>query len=72
MPLGPFVIGFVLAPLAEAKLRSGLMMTAGSMAPMFTRPLPVLFLLIAVALLVWSLYGDWKRGRAATVDDTVE
>ncbi len=47
MPLGPFVIGFVLAPLAEAKLRSGLMMTAGSITPIFTRPLPVLFLLIA-------------------------
>ena len=70
MPLGPFVIGFVLAPLAEAKLRSGLMMTAGSLEPMFTRPLPVLFLLIALALLVWSLYGDWKRSR--TVDDTIE
>jgi putative tricarboxylic transport membrane protein len=70
MPLGPFVIGFVLAPLAEAKLRSGLMMTAGSLEPMFTRPLPVLFLLIAVALLVWSLYGDWKRSRM--VDDTIE
>jgi hypothetical protein len=37
---------------------------------MFTRPLPVLFLLIAVALLVWSLYGDWKRSRM--VDDTIE
>ena len=70
MPLGPFVIGFVLAPLAEAKLRSGLMMTAGSLEPMFTRPLPVLFLLIALALLVWPLYSDWKRNR--TVDDTVE
>lgn len=70
MPLGPFVIGFVLAPLAEAKLRSGLMMTAGSLEPMFKRPLPVLFLLIALALLVWSLYGDWKRSR--TVDDTIE
>jgi putative tricarboxylic transport membrane protein len=70
MPLGPFVIGFVLAPLAEAKLRSGLMMTAGSIEPMFTRPLPVLFLLIALALLVWSLYGDWKRSRM--VDDTIE
>jgi len=70
MPLGPFVIGFVLAPLAEAKLRSGLMMTAGSLEPMFTRPLPVLFLLVALALLVWSLYGDWKRSR--TVDDTIE
>jgi putative tricarboxylic transport membrane protein len=70
IPLGPFVIGFVLAPLAEAKLRSGLMMTAGSLEPMFTRPLPVLFLLIALALLVWSLYGDWKRNRM--VDDTIE
>jgi putative tricarboxylic transport membrane protein len=70
MPLGPFVIGFVLAPLAEAKLRSGLMMTAGSLEPMFTRPLPVLFLLTAVALLAWSLYGDWKRSR--TLDDTLE
>jgi putative tricarboxylic transport membrane protein len=70
MPLGPFVIGFVLAPLAEAKLRTGLMMTAGSLEPMFTRPLPVLFLLIALGLLVWPLYSDWKRNR--TVDDTVE
>jgi putative tricarboxylic transport membrane protein len=70
MPLGPFVIGFVLAPLAEAKLRSGLMMTAGSLEPMFTRPLPVLFLLVALGLLVWSLYGDWKRSR--TVDDMIE
>jgi putative tricarboxylic transport membrane protein len=70
MPLGPFVIGFVLAPLAEAKLRSGLMMTAGSLEPMFTRPLPALFLLISLALLAWSLYGDWKRSR--TLDDTVE
>jgi putative tricarboxylic transport membrane protein len=70
MPLGPFVIGFVLAPLAEAKLRSGLMMTAGSLEPMITRPLPALFLLISLALLVWPLYSDWKRGR--TVDDTIE
>jgi putative tricarboxylic transport membrane protein len=45
-------------------------MTAGSLEPMFTRPLPVLFLLIALALLVWPLYGDWKRSRM--VDDTIE
>jgi hypothetical protein len=30
----------------------------------------VLFLLIALALLVWSLYGDWKR--SSSVDDTIE
>ena len=37
VPLGPFVIGLVLAPLGEEKLRSGLMMTAGGIEPLFTR-----------------------------------
>jgi putative tricarboxylic transport membrane protein len=64
VPLGPFVIGFVLAPLAEAKLRSGLMMTAGSITPIFTRPLSLAFLLIAIALLIWPLYGEWRRRKA--------
>ena len=36
-PLGPFVIGFILAPLAESKFRSGLMMTGGDVTPLFTR-----------------------------------
>jgi putative tricarboxylic transport membrane protein len=66
IPLGPFVIGFVLAPLGEAKLRSGLMMTAGGIEPLFTRPLSLLFLLIAVALLVWSLWSEAKQKRRAS------
>ena len=65
IPLGPFVIGFVLAPLAEEKLRSGLMMTAGDITPIFTRPFPLLFTLIAVVLLVWPLVSDYRRRRAA-------
>jgi len=74
IPLGPFVIGFVLAPLAEAKLRTGLMMTAGSITPMFTRPLSLLFLLIAVVMLIWPLYGEWRRNRGDTrvADETIE
>ena len=63
-PLGPFVIGFVLAPLMESKLRTGLMMTGGSIEPMFTRPLSLIFLLIAIVLLVWPLVSDWRRRRA--------
>ena len=59
-PLGPFVIGFVLAPLMEEKLRSGLMMTAGSVTPIFTRPLALSFLLVAAALLIWSLVIEWR------------
>ena len=64
-PLGPFVIGFVLAPLMEAKLRSGLMMTAGSIEPIFTRPLSLLFLVCAAVLLIWPIYSDFKRRRAS-------
>ena len=59
-PLGPFVIGFVLAPLAEEKLRSGLMMTAGDISPIVTRPLPLIFTLTAIGLLIWPLYSDWR------------
>ncbi|WP_035484730.1 tripartite tricarboxylate transporter permease [Geminicoccus roseus] len=61
IPLGPFVIGFILAPLAEAKLRSGLMMTAGDITPLFTRPLSAFFLLCAVALLAWPAIAERRR-----------
>ncbi|MEO1017342.1 MAG: tripartite tricarboxylate transporter permease [Pseudomonadota bacterium] len=63
MPLGPFVIGFVLAPLMEQKFRSGLMMTAGDVSPIFTRPIPLVFLLVSVALLVWPFVSEWRRAR---------
>lgn len=65
IPLGPFVIGFVLAPLAEEKLRSGLMMTAGDPSPILTRPLPLLFTVTALVLLAWPLVGEWRRRRRA-------
>jgi putative tricarboxylic transport membrane protein len=67
-PLGLFVIGFVLAPLMEAKLRTGLMMTGGSISPIFTRPLSLTFLLIAIVLLVSPLVGEWRRRRAAAAE----
>ncbi len=63
MPLGPFVIGFVLAPLMEQKFRSGLMMTAGDVTPIFTRPLPLTFLIISIVLLVWPFVSEWRKSR---------
>ncbi|MDW4497214.1 tripartite tricarboxylate transporter permease [Sulfitobacter sp. D35] len=65
IPLGPFVIGFVLAPLGEEKLRSGLMMTNGDFSPIVTRPLPLIFTLLAVLLLVWPLVSERRRRRKA-------
>ena len=59
-PLGPFVIAFILTPIAESKLRSGLMITDGDIWPLFTQPLSGALMAIALALLVWPLLA---RGR---------
>ena len=65
--LGPFVIGFVLARVAEVKLRQGLQFSDGDIAPLFTDPLSLLLLLIALALFVWSLRAERKRSRQGTL-----
>ena len=62
-PLGPFVIGFVLAALAEEKLRSGLMMTAGDISPIVTRPMSLMFTLSAIGLLIWPFFSEWRKKR---------
>jgi putative tricarboxylic transport membrane protein len=61
IPLGPFVIGFILAPLAEEKLRTGLMMSGGSYAPLVTTPLSALFLLAALLVLLWPFLRARRR-----------
>lgn len=52
VPLGPFVIGFVLSPIAEEQLRASLMMSDGNVAEILTRPWALLFLAISVATVV--------------------
>jgi putative tricarboxylic transport membrane protein len=64
-PLGPFVIGFILGPIAEAKLRSGLMVTGGDITPLFTRPLSAALLIVSAALLLWPFLA--RRRRSGTV-----
>jgi len=52
IPLAPFVIGFVLGPVAEKNLCAGLMSSGGSWLPLVTRPMSVVFLLLSAALLI--------------------
>lgn len=52
IPLAPFVIGFVLGPIAEENLTSGLISSNGSWLPIVTRPIPVVFLLVAIIMLL--------------------
>lgn len=64
IPLAPFVIGYILAPIAEENLMRGLMSSNGSFMPILTRPVSLIFLLIAVVLLVIPLYKRYKRTAA--------
>ena len=60
---------------AGAQLRSGLVMTAGSVEWMFARPLPLIFLVVSIVLLVWPLWGEWRARRderSRDVDMTIE
>jgi len=59
IPLGPFVIGIILCPIAEEKIRSGLMLSMGSFMPLFTRPLSLFFVLVAIGVLIWSLRNEY-------------
>lgn len=70
MPLGPFVIGFVLAPIAEEQLRSGLMSTGGSIEPLFTRPFAAVFLAASVLSLFWPMLNSYLKKRRALQSGT--
>ena len=55
VPLAPFVIGFVLWPIAERNLSAGLMSTNGDWLPIITRPISASFILVAIVLLLVPL-----------------
>lgn len=63
VPLGPFVIGLILAPLAETQLRAGLMASDGSLLPLVQRPIAASFLAISVLFFMWPIWRDWRRRR---------
>jgi putative tricarboxylic transport membrane protein len=65
VPLGPFVIGLVLAPMAEGQLRAGLMASDGSFMPLVQSPLAFVFVLVSVVTFFWPFWRDWRRRATA-------
>lgn len=72
MPLGPFVIGFVLEGLFEEKLRSGLQASGNSYMVLLDRPIALVLLVITVALLVYSLLVEMRTRRRADAAEPAE
>src|SRR4029078_9492764 len=46
--MAPFVLGLVLGPLLDKSLRRGLVLSDGSIAPFFTRPISLAFAVVTI------------------------
>jgi putative tricarboxylic transport membrane protein len=65
VPLAPFVVGLVLAPVAESELRAGLMASAGSFMPLIERPVACTMLVLSAGLFVWPFWRAWRTSVSA-------
>ncbi len=62
-PLGPLVLGVILGPVAESELRAGLTSTGGSLMPLITTPVPIIFLTLAAIMPFLPAIQNWRRKR---------
>ena len=60
LPKAPFIIGFILGPIAEVNLRRALMASEGSLLPFVTRPISLIFVVLAVASVIMTLRKQFK------------
>lgn len=63
IPLAPIILGFILGPIIELYLRSGLQKSHGSFMPFITSPISGVFLLITVIVLCMTVYSEIKKYR---------
>ena len=68
LPIAPFIIGFILGPMAETNFRRGLMLSEGSFAGFISNPIAATFLLLALASVLWhaisAIRAPRQRGAA--------
>ncbi len=62
VPLAPAVLGLILGPLAETNLRRALM-TSSDPSLFFTRPISLIFILLSIFSIIFSIYQIKKMGK---------
>lgn len=65
VPATPMIIGFILGSMTEENLRQALMQTGGSWSIFVTRPISLIFLLIALVSVAMTIRGKVKEKKAA-------
>lgn len=64
IPQAPFIIGFVLGPMAETNFRRGLMMTDNSFIGFFESPIAAVFMVLTIAIMLWTIYGEVRKKQS--------
>ncbi len=54
-PMAPLILGLVLGDLLEKNLTRGLVLSDGSFAPFFTRPVSAVLAAVAISAILWSI-----------------
>ncbi|HEV7293008.1 MAG TPA: tripartite tricarboxylate transporter permease [Devosia sp.] len=68
MPTAPFIIGFILGPMAETNFRRALQLANGDAISFFTNPISGVFLTLAALSILWQIYRGLRPRRAASGD----
>jgi len=63
MPSSPIILAVILGPMAESNLRRALVFSGGHASILFSRPIAVVLMVLAVAFLVLSFFTHKKIER---------
>lgn len=66
IPIVPFVLAAVLAPMMEQSLRQAMLISGGSWAPFVTHPISAVFLAAGLLAVGWDIVRSRTKGRRTT------
>jgi len=66
IPVAPLLIGFILGPIIEVKLRQALLISRGDITVFITRPISAILLLMTLAVIVTIIAQSIRNARAGT------
>lgn len=75
IPQAPFVIGFILGPMAETNFRRGLMLSDGKFSGFIMSPISGVFLTLAVVSILWSIGSflwNYKKAKDLQEEDKLQ
>ncbi|AKL94604.1 hypothetical protein CACET_c11390 [Clostridium aceticum] len=70
VPNAPFIMGFILGPMAETNFRRGLMLSNGEFSGFISNPISGIFLMLAVGSILWTGISSYlQRKKQMCVDN---